>query len=141
MIFVWSAEVETGEPTIDKQHKELVNKYNKLYAMCTTKALNLDVEQLNDEITKALGFLCVYTAKHFADEEAIQLKCGYPDYERHKQLHEVFKQRAVQMSEVFKKTGFTDQFANIVYSQIGIWLIEHIQKEDTKIAEYIKSHK
>jgi len=141
MIFVWNADVETGEAAIDKQHKELVNKYNRLYSMCTTKTVKFDMDHMNAEISKALGFLCSYTAKHFADEEALQIKCGYPDYERHKQLHEAFKQRAVQMSEVFKKTGFTDQFANIVYSQIGIWLIEHIQKEDTRIAECIKSHR
>ena len=141
MIFVWNAEIETGEPAIDAQHKELVNKYNKLYSMCTTKAIKFELDYMNAEITKALGFLCAYTIKHFDDEEALQLKYGYPDYERHKQLHEVFKKRAVQMSEAFEKTGFTDQFASIVYSQIGIWLLEHIQKEDIKIAEYIKTHK
>ena len=141
MIFTWNADLETGEPEIDTQHKELVDKYNKLYVMCTTKAVKFEIDYMNAEITKALRFLCAYTVKHFDDEEALQVKCGFPDYERHKQLHEAFKKRAVTLSEAFEKTGFTDQFASIVYSQIGIWLLEHIQKEDTKVAEYVKSHR
>lgn len=136
MLFIWDTKLETGDITIDAQHKQLVNKYNWLYSVCTVTSDLLKFDKVS-EVTKVLNFLQAYTAKHFADEEAILLKCNFPDYENHKLLHEEFLKRVDKMSEMFKKMGFTEEFAKIVYSQIGIWLVEHLNNEDSKIATYL----
>ena len=136
MIFVWSSDLETGDKVIDAQHKELVNMYNKLLLYCTTnlgKALDMSAE-----VTKSLDFLCSYTVKHFTGEETLQQKYGYPDLTRHKQLHEEFKLKAVKLSETFEKVGMSEQFISILHAQIGLWLVTHIQEEDTKMVKYIK---
>jgi len=130
----WSKEFEIGEKTIDEQHRELVSRYNKLLEICGSE---LPEAQKNKEIEKALEFLCLYTIQHFIDEEAIQLKCGFPGYEDHKQMHEDFKLKAFELCEKFKGWGYSYKFATILRSQIGQWVLSHIQDEDMKIGEFI----
>ena len=136
MAYKWDSKLEIGDKTIDDQHKELVVMYNKLLAICASEMANLT--EKNAEIEKALNFLCTYTVKHFTDEELLQKNCGFPGYEEHRAQHEEFKMKAYTLSEKFKEIGFSDKFATILNTQVGLWLITHIQDEDSKIAAYIK---
>ena len=137
MGFKWERELEIGDSLIDSQHRELVSMYNKLLMICASK---VGVERKNKEISEAIDFLIIYTVTHFSDEEELQMRCGFPGYEEHRALHEEFKQRAAKLYEVFKKVGFSEDFVTIIKSQVGLWLVTHIQTEDSKIAPYIQKN-
>jgi hemerythrin len=80
-----------------------------------------------------------YTAKHFGDEEKLQIQYQYPDYMNHKTLHEGFKKFVNELATQIKKDGPTAALISKVTFGVGDWLISHIKKEDTKVAGHIKS--
>ena len=136
MSYTWEHSLEIGDKLIDGQHKELVEMYNKLYAISTSETIKVAYKNL--EIKKALDFLCTYTVKHFTDEEELMRRVNFPEFTEHKQQHEEFKLRAVAFTQKFAEVGFSDMFANLLNAQIGLWLVSHIQEEDSKISECLK---
>ena len=126
MQYEWSSALETGYPEIDEEHKQLVSALNNLLIACRHGGHR-------SELKNTLDFLVSYTVKHFANEETFQLRYKYPDYERHRQLHEDFKVVAVDLAERLLKEGATIALIAEVHSTVGDWLVNHITGEDLKI--------
>ena len=80
-----------------------------------------------------------YTSKHFGDEEALQLRYKYPDYANHKQYHEGFKRVVRELAEQLNKEGPTVVLVGKVNSSIAGWLINHIKREDVKVAAHVRA--
>ena len=70
---------------IDSQHKELIDKINKLLDSCETS---------KDKVVsvKTLDYLADYTEFHFGEEEKLQEEITYPGVEKHKEEHEKLRQ-------------------------------------------------
>ena len=128
--YEWSSELETGCQSIDEQHKQLVTALNDLLWACEHGGRRAELQSTVD-------FLVAYTIKHFADEEAFQLKHNYPDYNRHKQLHEDFKLVASELAERLLQDGATIGLIAEVRSTLGDWLVNHIKGEDRKIGLHV----
>jgi hemerythrin len=125
-------DLETGNTMIDTQHKELFNAINNLLEACSK---GKGREQIQSTIT----FLADYTNKHFGDEEALQRKYNYPDYIKHKQYHEGFKMAVKAINEEFQKQGATIALVGKINTNVGNWLVNHIKREDVKVAAHIRS--
>lgn len=130
MAYSWDKSLETGNLTIDTQHKSLINAINNLLEACSQGKGRV-------EVSKTLDFLQNYVIKHFADEEKLQLQSSYPDYKSHKNKHEDFKKVVNDIVEEFKKSGATIQLVAKVNTSVGGWLINHIKSEDKKVAAHI----
>jgi len=131
MAIAWSKELEIGDETIDMQHKDLIEKFNAFMSACTA-------EQGQEELESSLDFLCEYTVKHFTDEEALQRRINYPEYKKHKQLHDEFQVRVANLADLFKQKGPSDAIVARISTDVGEWLITHVKWEDTKLASYLK---
>ncbi|MCL2500530.1 MAG: hemerythrin family protein [Defluviitaleaceae bacterium] len=129
--YVWNTDLEIGEETIDAQHRWLVDTYNALMH-------NYNKGHGINELLTALTHLYDYTEKHFGYEESIQLRSGFPDYNRHKQLHDNFKKTALNLVEKVKAEGPSKEHAELLNATIGAWLIKHIKMEDSKIKNYMR---
>ena len=129
MTITWSEELEIGIETMDMQHKELIEKFNTLMDAC-------DAGRGHEEMEHALDFLCDYTVKHFSDEEALQQEINYPEFERHRQLHQGFKVTVTNLANQLKEEGPSDALLDRFNIDFGEWLIKHIQREDVKVASY-----
>lgn len=132
MRYDWTSDLETGNGTIDEQHKQLIAAINNLLDACSQG-------QGRNSLKETTTFLYDYTAKHFADEEKLQLASQYPDYVNHKQYHEGFKKVVREIMDQLEKDGPTLALVGKVNSSIGGWLINHIKKEDVKVAAHIRS--
>ena len=130
----WSKVYELGVEQIDAQHRRLFVLVSEL-----TKACIDGVE--TEKLYETLDFLVNYTVQHFNDEEALQLKYNYPDYERHKQLHEDFKATVGGLVQEFVNSGSSAELSSNVNTIVVRWLIQHIQREDKKIGVHINSLK
>jgi hemerythrin-like metal-binding protein len=128
----WTPDLETGNEEIDTQHRQLFKLTSDLVDACTKG-------QSSTILGEALDFLASYTVKHFADEEALQLKYQYPEYENHKKLHDDFKKTAAALIAEYRATGSSADLSDKVYSVIIHWLVQHIKGEDSKIAAYIQA--
>jgi hemerythrin len=130
--YEWTQDVEIGYEAIDSQHKELFQAINNLLTACADG-------KGRDEVGKTVDFLADYTAKHFSDEEKLQDQYHYPDVVNHKKLHKNFKAFVGDLAVKFKKDGPTLILVNQVNTHIGDWLVNHIKKEDKKIAAHIRT--
>ncbi|HAN44713.1 MAG TPA: hemerythrin [Ruminococcaceae bacterium] len=132
MAYVFDNSVMTGNAKIDEQHKMLFDAINNLLDACGKGKGRAEIE-------KTLIFLNDYIATHFADEEKLQMQYGYPDYPQHKKYHEGYKQVVRDIIDEFKKDGATLVLLGKVNSSIATWLVNHIKKEDVKVAAHIKN--
>ena len=92
----FSENLVTGNELIDTQHKELIDRINKLLDSC-----ELDAGAVT--AVKTLDFLADYTDFHFGAEENLQKEIDYPDYNKHKAQHEGFKQTIKELEEMLQE--------------------------------------
>jgi hemerythrin len=131
MSYEWSRELETGNAMIDSQHKQLIKAVNDLLQACSSGKGRAG-------ISSTIDFLTDYTAKHFGDEEKLQVRYCYPDMMNHKRYHDGFKTVVRELGLQLKAEGPSIQLVSKVNTSIGGWLINHIKKEDVKVAVHIK---
>lgn len=134
MAFTWTKNIETGNQLIDSEHKELLNKINDFMNACSQG-------KGRGEILNTLNFLKKYTATHFAHEEELQQKSNYPDYTRHKQLHNEFNRSIAKIEQKFLAEGASIAMVSEINQNIGDWLIRHIKAEDIKLGKYLAERK
>jgi len=132
MAFTWNPSLETGNSVIDSQHKELVKALNNLIDACKQ---GLSAEAVGP----TLDFLISYTKRHFADEEALQKRSNFPDFQNHRKHHESLLKTVGELAAELKKNGPTPSVVNKLVRNVGDWFVNHIQKEDAKIAAHIKN--
>ena len=132
MAFSWNKNLETGNTMIDQQHRQLIDAINNLLQACSSGKGRAEIE-------KTVKFLYGYTAKHFGDEDKLQVQYHYPDYANHKRYHEEFKKAVKELGIQLQKEGPTVTLVGKVNTSVGGWLLNHIQREDVKVAAHIKA--
>lgn len=121
----------TGNDTIDGQHKELIDKIDKLLTTC---------EQGGGKVQaiKMLDYLAEYTDFHFEAEEKLQEDVSYPQIKEHKEKHAEFKKAVSELHEMLEEEeGPTDEFVEAVKKNVVDWLFNHIKNMDKAVASYI----
>lgn len=114
----WSDQLLLNIFTIDEQHKYLFLLINQI------------VSSQGKELESGLEMLLDYTRVHFEDEETLMKLVEFPDYERHKGLHQAFIKRleetnANMLQQPSERAAFESFLSN--------WLTQHIMCEDMKI--------
>jgi len=129
-LITWDARLETGHPTIDEQHKALIDAYNALHnAMKQGKG--------KDELHKVLHFLADYTVSHFRMEEDLMNVHAYAGTQRHKELH---ADLVAKVLELIRKLEAGQAMLTLqVMDFLEGWLVEHIQGEDYRLAQALKA--
>jgi len=127
----WDDRLKLGNEQVDAQHKRLFELLGGLVSQC--------MDGKNTEMLKeTLDFLVDYTVRHFYDEESLQVQYSFPEYKRHKQMHEDFKILVGSLVQRFLRSGSTETLSNDVNKIIVRWLASHIRHEDKKIGEHIR---
>jgi len=80
-----------------------------------------------------------YAVQHFHDEEALQIRYDYPDYRQHKKTHDEFKVTVGDLVQKYLASGSTTELSSDVNKVVVRWLLTHIQGEDKKVGDYIRS--
>ncbi|MCL1804982.1 MAG: hemerythrin family protein [Clostridiales bacterium] len=128
----WQDKYKLGDKKVDAQHRQLFELLSELIKSCMD---GTDVEKLH----VTLDFLVDYTVKHFYDEESLQVYFNYPDYLRHKQLHEDFKGTVGEIVAKFNRDGSSAELSRDLSKIVALWLVQHITIEDKKIGEYLRT--
>ncbi|RDY22979.1 hemerythrin [Romboutsia maritimum] len=133
MAYNWSNDLQTGNMQIDTEHKELIKAINNLLEACSTGKGRAEIE-------KTVNFLSSYTKTHFAHEEVLQKKYNYPDYNNHKKYHQSFIDTVESIREKILANGPSIVLVGEVNSKVGNWIINHIKREDVKVAAHIRNN-
>jgi|TergutMp193P3_1026864.scaffolds.fasta_scaffold86854_1 hemerythrin len=128
----WAPDLATGNALIDEQHKKWIAALNAIFDAYRTGKGRRGVEETMD-------FMLDYTVKHFNDEEEIQKKYEYPEYDKHHQIHTGFKGVVRELRRELIKEGPTDEVITNLYVTMGRWLINHIKDKDIAMAAYVRS--
>jgi len=128
----WDEGLLTGNAIVDMQHQKMYERLSDLADSCEDGS---DTDKLYD----TLMFLLNRTIRHFTDEEALQLEYSYPDYENHRKKHEEFKETVSELVKRFEERGSSDQLSKDVNRIIVRWMVNHIQQEDRKFSEHVRT--
>ncbi len=126
----FSENLITRNELIDSQHRELIDRINKLLDSCEDSVAKLAA-------IKTLDYLSDYTVFHFGAEEELQKEIEYPGYEAHKEQHENFKKTISELDEMLQEEeGPSPAFVKKVEENVIKWFYTHIEGFDRSVAEY-----
>lgn len=125
----WQSAMQLGIPAIDADHRRLVGLLNNLhYAVLAGEDQQGTAHVLED--------LVRYTETHFAREEALMERSGYPDRQAHGRAHARIAERMREWHERYAQAPAAfpmDQF----YDFVSGWLLHHVLEEDMKLKPYV----
>ncbi len=127
----WRRQMSIGQPTIDEDHKHLINYLNELgEAMDAPKFAAV-------RVAKVLTALLEYTRDHFAREEKMMQQARYPDLEAHIVKH---REAVRVISSLAGSFGNEPNRINAerIYNFTAEWLVRHIIMEDSRLAPYVR---
>jgi len=128
-LFQWKNEYSVGHVHIDAQHKRLFELAGELHsAMLAGKG--------NEVLSATLADLIAYTKRHFAAEENLMVKFGYPDTPRHKTEHTKLTADVMEFQKKFEARKSTVTLGLLQF--LKNWLTHHIGESDRKIAAYLR---
>ena len=127
-IELWKDAYRIGNDVIDEQHEELFHRIEKLLVM----ARSADLEENRKQCEHMLDYLVEYTDFHFNSEEALQNRENYVDYERHKKIHQEFRNTVMTYRERIRE-DFSAAMLKRFLGTLLTWLTVHVQGCDQKI--------
>ena len=68
------------------------------------------------------------------------MQSHYPDYPNHHQYHETFKKTVKDIMTRLEAQGPSISLVSEVNTAIGGWLLNHIKREDVKVAAHIRAN-
>lgn len=92
----WRKAYESGEPSIDRQHRALFNLANELLGAVVHQRPRAELAALVDTLTRE-------AAAHFATEEQILARVRYPHLEEHAAHHARLMRKATDLAEQYRR--------------------------------------
>lgn len=125
----WNDALLTGDTEVDAQHRALYDLVNDLNA----DALLGDNPALTEvELERILR----YAANHFATEESLMERSGYPRAAEHIAIHHDFAKAATDMVEAHL-SGHGPTLGDLA-TFMEDWLEHHIHDEDQPLVKHVR---
>lgn len=128
----WSDRFTTGNSLVDHQHQalfEAVNAFDEAQEAHMTPA----------RIDGMLAFLARYVAEHFATEEFLMVRCGFPGLPEHRAQHENLTSRVRYIRDLRAQDPALVP-ADGLSKFLGDWLMNHILHWDAQVFDYLREH-
>lgn len=125
---IWDDSYKIGVDFIDKEHKLLFSRMNKLIKLSESE------EKSEWACREGVKYLKNHAVEHFQHEEAYMLSIGYSDFEIHRHLHDDFRHKTLPALEAELERNFysTESIRHFVGVCIG-WVVAHTKTEDLAI--------
>lgn len=128
----WNDTLSVGVTSVDAQHKKLVAMLNELFDAMSS-------ERGQEVVIKTLDGLINYTVTHFAYEEQLFARTGYPEAAAHKKQHDELTKKVIAIREKAKSgVGYALTFE--VMEFLKAWLFKHILGSDKRFGPHLISH-
>ncbi|MCB9957489.1 MAG: hemerythrin family protein [Rhodospirillaceae bacterium] len=124
----WKSEYSVGNAAIDADHQGLFALVRELE----------DADMTDGFLDTIIWRLEEYAAGHFAREEAMMRKGGYPDLEEHMAGHRAFVEWLDTVKITYRRAAESPfEIGDMVNAFLERWLVEHILEEDMDYRDYI----
>jgi len=114
---------------IDKQHEELISKFNHLNEAVKNN-------ESREDIYKIIEDVILYTRFHFVTEEKLMVEADYPEVEAHKEKHKQLIDEALHLKSKLDYVGeqmFTDWLNHWPFARV----LAHIQYADRQVEDHM----
>ncbi|MGF1587241.1 MAG: bacteriohemerythrin [Bacteroidales bacterium] len=128
--FEWDDTLSVKIESIDNQHRKIIDLINDFYGSIRENTGNVNTRKL-------IVGMKDYTLQHFRIEEIYMKKYGYPDYEMHKQEHDLFVAKVSDLEEKLNQGKLIVSFE--ITGFLKEWVKKHIQGTDKKYTEFFIS--
>lgn len=126
--FDWNEKLSVGDAQIDADHQGLFALIEELERSDLTDGLLVEI----------IGRLEDYAAGHFAREEALMRRVGFPGYDGHVREHRAFSEWIESVKTTYRRAAESPfQVGDLVNGFLGNWLTRHIMKEDMKFRDFV----
>ncbi len=125
----WKKEFSVGIPSIDEQHKILINYINNLNTAMAAGEANLIISDI-------LVGLADYTKTHFKYEESLFDEHGYPLSESHIKQHQSLLEQVSNL-RIRYESDISGSLGLEIMQFLKSWLINHIQKSDKDYSKFL----
>jgi hemerythrin len=127
----WTPSLEIGVAEIDAQHRTLFERVGRLEAAVTAQEPYFRLEEL-------FAFLKTYALTHFASEEGLMRRVGYPGLSAHVREHDEFRRRLGSLVPQWESGGDSTATLVAVLAFLDSWLTDHVKNSDQRIGEFLK---
>lgn len=126
----WRNEFSTGVAQFDAEHQKLVAMVNALFGAMTQGTAQ-------ETLGRVLGGLVDYTKRHFAHEEELMKRHGFPGLAEHMAVHKALTDQVLALQKDYQagKTALSIKVANFLKD----WLTNHILSMDKQYGPYLNS--
>lgn len=121
MLIEWTDEFSVDVPSIDAQHKKLVDLINDLNAA-------MENGETDAVLGRIFADLLAYTERHFAYEEQLFEKTGFAASDAHCREHEALRDKVTDLQGRLQRGEF--MLGVEVMSFLRDWLTQHIMVSD-----------
>lgn len=125
----WSDDYTIGVEQIDEQHQRFFDFVNDLAEAGPSDSAAID---------EKMEFLKNYALEHFDAEEAFMEAHGYPQLNKHAQLHVDFIRQYSDLVRAFRESADQGQALAKIRELAETWLVSHITKTDADYARYVR---
>ena len=118
MLFMtWNDKLSVGVKQVDDDHRKLLAMANNLYEA-------IEAGRGKQDLEKTLDDLLDYTTFHFAREEELFFRTGYPGAVRHKKEHDNMIKQVLQIQARYRVGSQPLTLEVMVF--LKDWLFDHI---------------
>ncbi|MCP4936142.1 MAG: bacteriohemerythrin [bacterium] len=122
----WKDEFNTGNPSIDQEHRELIGLINDLHEILRKNV------STSDETADFLGEIYSQISAHFALEEQLMREEKYEDYTGHKTDHDRLLDDLRDIMDGHH-TGSFESMEQDLSNQLEQWFSVHFSTFDIKL--------
>ncbi len=123
----WNPAMESGETTIDEQHRRILKIANNLISSTLSRSSNEDISNKLDELLNSME-------EHFQYEEKAQRDKGFPNWSEHAAVHRELTRKAANLKQSFDEG--TIKVSDLFSFMVDDLVYGHMMTEDTKFFPY-----
>lgn len=135
-MFAWDDSYSVGDTDLDAQHLKIVGILNELYALLQETTL----APRGEPVQRLFQNLTQHIVSHFAFEEEMLVRVGYPDVliAQHRKEHDSFIDHIRRFHQALE-SGDRRALEEMLPYLYGPWLINHICGTDHQYIPYLKA--
>jgi hemerythrin len=127
----WKPEYSVGVPSVDDEHREMINLINGVYeGLGEAPDLN-EIEKCLEDIFSAISL-------HFALEERIMRDNAYAEYEEHKEDHEDLLDEIRDLMDEF--VADRESGVDKLEKRLSEWFSRHFATFDARLHGKLGAH-
>jgi len=126
---VWTEDLSVGNGLLDQHHQRLFALLGEVSRVVETNGTLAAVAGLVAELN-------TYVAYHFAEEEAMMDKAGFPFLDLHRHSHQTIAMRVDDFAQALTEATHLT-VARELCTFLSGWLFHHIEIEDFEYRPYV----